>query len=421
MTLFWILAATLMLVAIALVWPALSGRRRVQDVDRDAENVTIARDRLKELDAELARGAITQQAYEQARAELEQALLQDVEQAPKEIAPPASSGSSPRASWRARLAVLALLPVLAIGLYLELGDPGAIDNPLAGGPSAASHGSAADKTASFEQMVEKLAARLKQKPDNAEGWFMLGRSYMTLGRYAEAAQAFEQARRLVGDDPDLLLRYADALAMAQGGKLQGKPFAMIKKALAAKPDDPTALWLAGLGYEEAGDYAQAVRLWRRLESQLQDAESLNQVRQLIGRAEKKLGHPVEAAAPAPDTPAATGQVAIRVRVSLAPELADQVRPDDTVFIFARALQGPPMPLAAVRKQVKDLPLEITLDDSLAMMPQLKLSGYKQVRIGARISRSGQAISQSGDLQGEVAPVATTTTEPVSVRIDTRIP
>ncbi|MHA1568379.1 MAG: c-type cytochrome biogenesis protein CcmI [Alphaproteobacteria bacterium] len=417
MTLFWILATLLMLVAFALLWPALSGRRHVQEVDHDAQNVAIARDRLKELDAEFERGVIGQTEYEQARTELEQALLQDVEPVPT-----GSLAAVPASSRRTLLVVLIVVPLLAIGLYLELGDPGAIDNPLAGTASHANQGSAADKTASFQRMVKKLAARLKEKPDNAEGWFMLGRSYMTLGRYAEAAQAFAQARRLVGDDPDLLLRYADALAMAQGGKLQGQPFEMIQKALAAKPDDPTALWLAGLGYEEAGKYEKAIQLWRQLEAQLDDPASLEEVRKLIARAEQELGHPVKAEAPpAGKSVAATSKAAIRVRVSLAPELASQVKPDDSVFVFARALEGPSMPLAAARKQVRDLPFEITLDDSMAMMPQLKLSGFKQVIIAARISRSGQTSPQSGDLQGEVMPVPTDKLDTVTVRIDHLIP
>ncbi len=417
MTLFWILATLLMLVAIALLWPALSGRRHVQEVDRDAQNVAIARDRLKELEADFERGAIGQTEYQEARAELEQALLQDVEPVPGR-----GPAAAPPGSQRALFAVLVIVPLLATGLYLELGDPGAIDNPLAGTTARSDRGGAADKTASFEQMVAKLAARLKEKPDNAEGWFMLGRSYMTLGRYAEAAQAFEQARRLVGDDPDLLLRSADALAMAQGGKLQGKPFEMIKKALQARPDDQTALWMAGLGYEEAGDYEKAVHLWRRLEAQLDDAASLKEVRKLIARAEQKLGHPVKAEAPMAGKPAvAAGKAAIRVKVSLAPELVERVKPDDTVFVFARALEGPPMPLAAVRKQVRDLPFEVTLDDSMAMMPQMKLSGFKQVRIGARISRSGQAIAKPGDLQGEVAPVSPGEQKSVEVRIDQIVP
>jgi cytochrome c-type biogenesis protein CcmH len=416
MTLFWIIAALMILAALALLAPALLRRGPVSGTDRDAQNVRIARERLQELDVEFGRGAISQTDYDKARQELEQALLVDVEAHAPEA--PSSTARSGRATL---LVLLITIPALAVWGYLQLGSPEMLGPGGPQGGTAGHAGGALEQTANFEEMVARLAKRLQQEPDNAEGWFMLGRSYMTLGRYQEAANAFSRANQLVPDNSNILMRYADALAMAQGGKLSGQPFTLVKQALQVSPDDPTTLWMAGMGYEEAGEYEQAVRHWRRLLPHLaNDPEALNKVNKLIAGAEAKLGHKVEVTETAGNEPAAAPSASIRVRVELDPALQDKAAPDDTVFVFARALSGPPMPLAAVRKQVKDLPFEVTLNDAMAMMPQLKLSGFPEVRISARISKSGNARAEKGDLQGEVAPVKSTTRDPVSVLINKQI-
>ena len=415
MIVFWIFAALMLAAALWLLIPALLGRKSVRDRDRNQQNVAIARERFKELESEYGRGSLTETDYEQARQELEQALLNDVDGAVVSSAPVSSSSS------RASLAWVALgVPLAAVLLYLQLGTPAALEPPaqVAAAPQGHAGG---DSTASMEQLVASLAAKLQQEPDNAEGWFMLGRSYMSMGRYAEAAEAFQRVLDQVGDDPAVMLRYADAQAMAQGGKISGKPFEMIKKALLLKPDDATGLWLAGLGYEEQGEYEQAVQHWRKLEPMMQDdPASLNEVRNLIARAEQKLGRPVTAQAAIPE-PAAVSGVALKVSVSLDASLQGKVSPGDTVFIFARAVAGPPMPLAAVRKQVRDLPVSVTLDDSMAMMPEMKLSNFIEVRIGARISKSGTPGAQSGDLQGEVTPVETDRKSVTQVSINQVVP
>jgi len=212
-------------------------------------------------------------------------------------------------------------------------------------------------------MAERLEQKLEAQPNNAQGWYLLGRTYMQMRRYGEAAKAFETLHGLVGDEPGVLLPWADAIAMQQGGKVS-----------------------------------------KRLLPQLQgDPASQQEVQALIAKAEKALGRTVEVDAAAVAKAQAGGGARLVVTVALDPALKDQASPEDTVFVFARALNGPPMPLAVVRKQVKDLPLTVTLDDSMAMMPQMKLSAFPQVRIEARISKSGQATPRSGDLKGEVAP------------------
>ena len=413
MTLFWILVAVMLLVAVGLLVPPLFGRRALADQDRRAQNVAIARERLQELEAEHAAGNLDQATLEQARRELELALADDVADAAD--TPAGGPGRSP-----AMLAAIVLLvPALAIGLYWMLGNPDAINPQAAADPLAEGHGG---QQMTLPEMAARLEQKLEEQPDNAQGWYLLGRTYMQMRRYGEAAKAFEKLHGLVGDEPGVLLPWADALAMQQGGKVSGKAFELVQRVLESNPHEPTALWLAGMGYEQAGDHEQAVRHWKRLLPQLQgDPEAQKEVQALIAKAEKALGHTVEVDAAQVAKAPAAGGARLSVTVDLDPALRDQVSPEDTVFVFARALNGPPMPLAVVRKQVKDLPITVTLDDSMAMMPQMKLSAFPQVRIEARISKSGQATPRSGDLKGEVSPVSPGQQDSVEVRIDQRIP
>jgi len=415
MIVFWIFAALMLAAALWLLLPALLGRKSIRDLDRNQQNVAIARERLKELESEFGRGSLSETDYEPARQELEQALLNDVDESAVSTTPVGTSTARVSLAW-----VALGVPLAAVLLYLQLGTPDALE-PQAKSAATPTQHAGGDNTATMEQLVASLAAKLQEEPENPEGWFMLGRSYMSMGRYPEAADAFQRVLEQVGDEPSVMLRYADALAMAQGGKMEGKPFELIKQALLLKPDDTTGLWLAGLGYEEQGEYEKAVQHWRKLETLLvDDPDSLNEVRNLIARAEQKLGRTVTVET-APAKPAAVSGVALNVTVSLDAALQDKVSAEDTVFIFARAMEGPPMPLAAVRKQVRDLPITVTLDDSMAMMPQMKLSNYAKVLIGARISRSGTATAQSGDLTGEIENVATNRNEQITLTISQRIP
>ena len=418
MIVFWIFAALMVAAALLLLVPALLGRKQVRDLDRNQQNVMFARERLKELEGEFGRGVLSEADYEQAKRELEQALLIDVEESPETVTT-APVTSTARGTL---IGVVLAVPLAAVLLYLQLGNLTALEPQAQTAAVPQGHAGGDTTAATMEQLVAGLAAKLQQEPQNAEGWFMLGRSYMSMSRYAEAAEAFKRVHELVGDEPTVLLRYADALAMAQGGKIAGKPFELIQRALQLKPDDTTGLWLAGLGYEELGEYEQAVQHWRKLETMVQnDPAAQNEVRTLIARAEQKLGRTVTVETTPVKSAAATSTVALKVTISLDATLKDKTSAGDTVFIYARAMEGPPMPLAAVRKQVRDLPLTVTLDDSMAMMPQLKLSNFSEVRVGARISKSGAPRAQSGDLQGEISPVKTDNKATLQLRIDQVVP
>ena len=265
-------------------------------------------------------------------------------------------------------------------------------------------------------MAERLAERLKAKPDDAEGWSMLGRSYSVLEMFPQALTAFQRVIALRPEDAQGYVDYADALGMTQGRKLAGEPEKLIARALQLDPDNVKALSLSGTLALDRGDAAGAAQLWAHA---LQKTEPGSEMAQRLQGAiddarQRAAGPPAPALAAAAQAPAAAPAAlaapaaaagSVQVRISLAPALAAMASPDDTVFIFARALQGGKAPLAIQRRQVKDLPLQLTLDDSMAMSPALRLSSVSQVIVGARVSKSGNAMPQPGDLQGLSPAVA----------------
>jgi cytochrome c-type biogenesis protein CcmH len=291
-----------------------------------------------------------------------------------------------------------------------VGNPRALSPEAAGGANP--HGMTAQQ---FETMVGRLAARMKENPDDVQGWMMLGRSYAVLGHFPESAGAYAKAVAIVPDDAQLLADYADSLAMAQGRTLQGEPEKVLKRALAADPNNVKALVLAGTAAFDRNDKAGAVRYWERALVVL-PAESEMAARVRASIAEAGGSTEFARAKPAP----AQGGTRVSGVVTLHPKLAAKVAPDDTVFIFARAAEGPRMPLAILRKRASDLPFKFTLDDSMAMAPQMKLSAFPRVVIGARVSKTANATPQPGDLQGQSAPVKVGA-QGIAVTIDTEVP
>jgi cytochrome c-type biogenesis protein CcmH len=389
MTLFWSIGAALAAAALALILRPLVWRRPTVTTSRDAANLAIYRDQLRELDADLAAGKIAQADHARARIELEARVLED------------ASSSSPDRHSGARSKGLALaagtaIPALAVVLYLLVGSPSAVDRP------AGEHALTAQQV---EAMVERLAGRLRENPDDVEGWRLLGRSYGALGRFGDAAQAYAQAARRAPRDAQLLVDFADVLAMAQGRTLEGEPEKLVLRALEIDPANLKALALAGTAAFARADYAGAVRYWERMLAHVTPgSEDARTIQSNVDEARALV------------TKNASSEASVRGTVRIAPRLKDKIRPDDTVFIFARAADGPPMPLAVVRKRARDLPAAFSLDDTMAMTPQMKLSSFERIVVGARVSRSGNATPQPGDLQGASAPVANRA-EGVSVVID----
>ncbi len=378
MMLFWLLAAVFTLVVYLLFgWALRQPPRLKPDLDLNA-NLLAHRQRCEELAADLAEGKIDSTQYEQLLTELERELLELTSTSIEANDQPHSSGLLPV------FTALGLVPLTAMMLYFALGRPDLL-NPQAEKAQAAP---------SLEEAIAKIERRLQDHPEDLEGWVLLGRTYQATGQADRAAAAYRKAGELAPEDPEIKLYYAEALAQAQGGGIKGEALALIKQVLAEHADHPHALWLAGMAALQSGDRRGAQLHWQKLLTQLPAGSQ--PYRQLVAMMQEAgLNAPKGESKPS---------AAIQVTVRLKEALADKVKPDDPVFIFAHAEQGPPMPLAVLRKRVKDLPITVTLDDSLAMMPQLKLSQFAKVVVGARVAKSGSPQGTSGDLEGFSAPV-----------------
>jgi cytochrome c-type biogenesis protein CcmH len=357
------------------------------------------RAQLQALAAQHRAGSLDEAQYTTARAPLERALA-DLVLAGETATPAVVETARPSRGLLATLTVGVL--VIAVAGYAWKGSP-TLKPAVAVAPAADPEEQAARQQ--IEGMVGKLAERLKEKPDDATGWLMLGRSYSVLGRNDEALGAYEKAATLRPNDATALADYADALAVKSGGRATPQSDALVARALAAEPTHLKSLALAGTSAFERGDFAGAVRHWEKMALGLPaDSPDMPRLQASLDEARRRGGLAAPAAAsPAPAT--AVAGASITGTVTLAPALAAKASPTDTVFIYARAAQGPRMPLAVIRAQVKDLPMSYKLDDSMAMSPAAKLSGAAQVVVSARISKSGNAIPQAGDLAGESSPVA----------------
>lgn len=418
MTLFWIISAALLLVAILFIALPLWRKAASNDeVLRDAANLGVLRDQSAELETDLRNGLLSQEAYEQGKRELQSRLLEEV----KTTEQPAKAPRNPAKTLAIVLAVL--MPVFSVSLYLTIGNPEALESQ---GVIEAD----ADGIIRSEEGLQKLEKRLKRMPKNPEDWWTLARSYTELKRFAAAAKAYQQLVELVPNEAQLWANYADVFAMAHGQTLQSEEVAkLLDKALELDANNLTALALSGSAAMERGDYASAIMHWQKLLSQVQpgsqDAQMFNtgikQARDMLAAqpgGKAKLAQLDAGKLPAQKASASPASVS--GKVSLSPELAGKVAPTDTVFILARAAQGPKMPLAVLRKQVKDLPLTFTLDDSMAMQPQLKLSGFDQIVVVARVSKSGTPMAQAGDMEGLTAAIKPGSTG-LNIVIDAVVP
>ncbi|MDP2064766.1 MAG: hypothetical protein Q8K38_02195 [Burkholderiaceae bacterium] len=389
------------------------------------QDLRALRQQLVQLKALHDSGALSAAQFDESRTRLEKRIVELVMDGAADPAAGtapglrSTDGDSARPSPRLLALLTTVVLVVAVAGYAWTGMHAQVGSGA--GEASASADASAGINPQVEQiaaMVDKLAAHLKEQPDDADGWAMLGRSYTVLGRHAEALTAYENAVKLRSDDAQLLADYADSLAVKNDRQLAGEPIRMIEKALKLNPRNVKALALAGTYAFTQQDYATAVRHWERV-VQFAPAESgyVQQIQAALAEARQLAGLPPEpskqaaaapsAAAPtAPSVPSApaAGQ-SVRGTVVLAPSLAKLAGPDDTVFIFARAANGGRMPLAILRKQVRDLPVQFTLDDSLSMSPAAKLSGAPLVVVSARISKSGEALPKPGDLAGQAAPVA----------------
>ena len=405
---FWVITSAMTLLILGLLlWPLLKRTSTALPEDKE-KTLSIFRQQFAELGQDRANGVLTDELYQQARFELERRLLEET--GATEMTP-ATAQRHVSGRWVA-LALAIIVPTFSGLIYWQLGNPLAMTQPPAASLSAQE--SAEDAHPSddrLEALVERLKQKMEQNPNDGMGWVLLARSYEGLGRHAEAVPIYEKAITLIPHDAQLLADYADTLGVVHGRKLEGKPESLIQQALKIDPNNVKALMLAGTVAFNRKNYAGAAKDWEQARANLPadvDPELTQQLMAAITEARSRLGGGQETvtAYAEPVSPVQpTGQSrAIRGTVTLAPSLAGKGSPNDTLFVFARETSGPPMPVAIVRATKKDLPFTFQLDDSTSPMPSRKLSGAGPVVIVARLSKSGQAMPQSGDLEGTSQPI-----------------
>ena len=425
MSIFWIVAVAFILIALSFLVVPLLFYRQEQPVDRSQLNIVIFKDKLTELEKDHMNGVISSEQLVTAKEDLKKNLLEDMSTAEQAVV--SDSLLERRSNQMMAIMMALLIPTASILFYQLLGtnlrDVYANRTPTDKTPDKnADKNIASEQTAEHEgmnvaEMVTRLEARLQEEPDSLQGWVMLGRSYTVLKRFPDAVKAYEKALKLSGEsNADVLTDYADALAVVNNNQVFGKPMAFIEKALKLDPKHEKALWLAGTGAFQQGLLAPAIEHWQKLAA-LMPAESENaaMINQNIEQAQSLLKSG-GASAPRP----LDHKTTISGEVSITPELVKTVQPTDTVFIFAKAQQGPPMPLAVLQKQVKDLPLKFVLSDADAMSPDIRLSQFSQVVLTARVSKSGEAMARSGDLNG-TSGVVNLGSSQVKININSLVP
>ncbi len=434
---FIVISIILVAIAAYFIVPALLKSNYAFSDEYDDLNVTIAKERLKEIKLQRDNGEINEETFQQLHDELESVLALDLSSVNDSQIDNSSEQNVVIPDMKTKTAVIIAIaiPIVAAGLYSQLGNFSAATGNVAQATQQqaenVAQANAEEPQMSMEEAVAGLEKRMLDEPNNPDGWFMLARTYMSMKLYSKAKTAYEKTIAIVGEDPKLMLRYVDAVAMTEGGSLSGAAKPILDKLMTTLPNNPMVLWLVGTAESQQGNYKKALTSWYTLQPMLVGkTKDLEQLNKLVGQAEEQLGVGQVAAlkktlnvkaitadpVATTDTPVAAN-VGIVVNVSLDPALKDKVSDDDVLFIFAKALSGPPMPLAAVKKTVSALPLKITLDDTMAMMPQMKLSNFKQVKLSAVISKSGTPGKKAGDLFVEVFPVEVNTKDEIILIIN----
>ena len=404
--LFMLLALAMCLcIAAVFIWFLIRQRPVRTSASQAKLNASVYRAQISDLDFEHQSGHISAQEWQQTRDELSQRLLEDTS-----VGDDPGARKEKPALWTALLIGLTL-PVASLSMYLWVGEPQALQAMATEPPEKAMQ-------AELSGMAQTLAKKLESNPDNQEGWVMLGRSYRTLEKYDNAVSAYDRALKLSADD-GVKLERAEVLALKAQGNFDGEPWNVIREILKKDPQQKGALLLAGSASYAHDKYADALRYWQQARKLLAaDHPDVPSLEGAIATAQNKLGLPVTPPTSSPQAPAAASgagatasvssgaQAGLNItgRISLAAALKDRASPTDMVYVYASPANGDRMPLAIFKSTVAKLPLNFTLDDSTAMLPERKLSGAGEVILKARISKSGNAIPQSGDLTGTLGPV-----------------
>ncbi|MCP4952833.1 MAG: c-type cytochrome biogenesis protein CcmI [Proteobacteria bacterium] len=374
----WLIASVLVVGTLGVLIPFFLRAPKGLSLNRDSINVEIARERETELKHDLKQGLISDAEYDASRHDLEQGLTFDLSPHPE------SSESQLPAPFAASI-VSALIPILAFGIYIMIGSPDVVNvDSLSLNQTAPS----SELQPDVDTMLAQMKKQLEDRPDDVRGWTLLANALMGTGRYAEAVEAYRVLRSLQPDNPEILIRLADAIAMTQNGMLAGEAEQLITRALAISPDQPQGLWLSGIAAEQRGKFDEALMIFNRLLSMVANEPDVRiEVEAVIARIRQ-----------AQDQTSAIDPI-IEVKVDVPAELIASIRSNDTLFVFVKDPNGPPMPIAARRLSALPLPRVITLSDGDRLTEGNSLSNYPQLVIGALISKSGSATKSSGDLVG----------------------
>ncbi len=384
MTQFWIYAALLLFAALMLLlWPVLRGRKDQAEEDRTALNIALYEEHIAELEAQHANGALSADQLKEGRLEADRELLDDTD-----VGRPKQSVNLGNAL---PLIAALLVPVAGLGLYMYWGASEKVELTL----------SLAEQPKTVEDMIKRLEDTVRLQPESVDAWYFLGRTYMSEQRPKEAAHAYEKTIELVGRQPDLLGQWAQALYFANGNKWSAELQSLLDEALSQDPNEATSLGLLGIAAFEDKRFQDAIDAWTQLSKALDPQDPSYQAIQTgIERARSSLAETPQAnaetnatqdTAAAEPAPAAVSDYKLLIDVTISDEMLKQTSGTDTVFVFARAESGPPMPLAAKRLTVADLPASIALTDEDSLLPQLKLSSIGRVKLQASVSSSGDAM------------------------------
>jgi cytochrome c-type biogenesis protein CcmH len=373
MTSFLIAAFLLLVLVLVLLLRPFIFPAKNEGTSRRQMNAAVYREELEKLDAELVIGSINQMDYEIAHAEIRQRLFEDTSE---------EDDRSVMGSTKKTMIGLCLFVVLlSSGLYFTLGDAPRIAEQKEQQPMTRE---------GIEKVVTEFAVKMEQDPSNLKGWVMLARSYRILGRNEEAAKAYERAGNLVDSDPQLLADYADALASNANGNFAGKPLQLINQALKLDPNNPMALWLSGTASYTSRNYKAAVQTWEKLAQQLPpDSEEARSIGESIAEARSKGG------LPAKNIPLVNSK-GISGKIELSADLKSKLKPGDVIMVIARK-PGERMPVAVLKTAATDFPMNFSLTDALAMNPSAPLSQLSEASIEVRVSKTGMAKPEPGDL------------------------
>ncbi len=410
---FWVICGLLTIVALIITLPSLFAKDAPKDLDRNKINKAVYEKKLSELDNDLNNDLIEHEQYLIAKADLERSLLDDIEEN-KNLSYRSASKILP-------VLVLVALPVAAVVIYMQLNNGlESLDPEFQKKMAEQQANSSMGQMGSIEQAITQLEEKIKKDSNNLESLQMLGRSYVVTERFNEAVTIYARANELSnGANPNILISFGEAKGLAAGNKFDASSMTLFTKALQIDPSNERGLWYAGLAAYQLQEYKLSVEYFEKLIQQVpeEQIDVKNALVKYLNDAKQKAGIEVTQL----EKSKANTSASITVNVSLAENLAEKIVNSDTLFIYARAVSGPKMPLALVKLTAGDLPTTVTLDDSVSMMPSMTLSSMKQVEVIARISKSGQAIMQSGDIFGSIQPVETDQSKTVDVEISELAP